>query len=113
MPALARPAPRPPVPPTDDGFAAEMDEEETTDAHDISHVGADGDEAHMCQVYTDYIATRQQCGESVTGLSLEKFKAKLDSNRQHLVAKYRCRTARFAVYVKDGKAAIKATPVRD
>jgi hypothetical protein len=38
--------------------------------------------------------------------------AKLQSNRDQLIAKYSCRTARFSVYVKDGKAAIKATPVR-
>ena len=30
-----------------------------------------------------------------------------------LVAKHNCRTVRFSVYVKDGKAALKATPVRD
>jgi hypothetical protein len=29
-----------------------------------------------------------------------------------LVEKYSCRTVRFQVYVKDGKAALKATPVK-
>jgi len=29
------------------------------------------------------------------------------------VQKYGCRTVRFQVYVKDGRAALKATPVRD
>jgi hypothetical protein len=29
------------------------------------------------------------------------------------VAKHGCRTVRFSVYVKDGKAALKATPIRD
>jgi hypothetical protein len=29
-----------------------------------------------------------------------------------LIAKYQCRTVRFQVYEKDGKAALKATPVR-
>ena len=45
-------------------------------------------------------------------MTLDKFRTKLEANRQQLVAKYGCRTARFSVYVKDGKAAIKATPVR-
>jgi hypothetical protein len=63
-------------------------------------------------VFDDYVATRAKCGEPTLGLSVDKFRTKLEANRQQLVAKYGCRTARFSVYVKDGKAAIKATPVR-
>ena len=37
----------------------------------------------------------------------------LRKNKEQLVAKYNCRTVRFQVYVKDGKAALKATPVKD
>jgi hypothetical protein len=29
------------------------------------------------------------------------------------MSKHQCRTVRFAVYVKDGRAALKATPIRD
>jgi hypothetical protein len=47
------------------------------------------------------------------GLSLEKFVAKLQSNREQLVAKHGCKSAQFTVYEKDGKAAIRAVPVRD
>ena len=67
---------------------------------------------HFQQVFEEYIALRGKCGESTTSVSADKFFAKLKSNRDQLVAKYNCRTARFSVYVKDGKAAIKATPVR-
>ena len=56
---------------------------------------------------------RQKCGESIAGLSLDRFAAKLQSNREQLVAKHGCRTARFTVYEKDGKAAIRAAPVKD
>jgi hypothetical protein len=73
--------------------------------------GAAYDE-HIRGVFEEYRITRQRCGESTATLSLEKFQAKLEANRQQLIAKYGCRTARFSVYVKDGKAAIKATPVR-
>ena len=73
----------------------------------------DPDEAHFNQVFEEYRAVRQNCGESLAGLSLEKFVAKLRSNRDQLVAKYQCRTAHFSVYEKDGKAAIRALPVRD
>jgi len=72
----------------------------------------DPDEHHFRQVYDQYLATRTQCGESNDGLTIDKFRAKLLSNRQQLVAKYGCKSAHFAVYVKDGKAAIRATPVR-
>jgi hypothetical protein len=73
----------------------------------------DPDQAHFTQVFEDYLALRQKCGESIVGLSLEKFAAKLQSNRQQLVAKHGCKSAQFTVYEKDGKAAIRAVPVRE
>jgi hypothetical protein len=71
-----------------------------------------GYDGHVKEVFDDYLAARLSCGEATANLSLDKFRAKLDANRQQLIAKYACRTARFSVYVKDGKAAIKATPIR-
>jgi hypothetical protein len=70
------------------------------------------EEAHFQRVLEEYLALRAKCGESTTSVAPDKFFAKLQSNRDQLIAKYGCRTARFSVYVKDGKAAIKATPVR-
>ena len=74
--------------------------------------GAESWDAHIRTVFEDYLSIREKCGESVAGMSLDKFRAKLETNRQQLVSKYSCRSARFSVYIKDGKAAIKATPVR-
>jgi hypothetical protein len=71
------------------------------------------DHAHFRQVFDAYVDLRQKCGESIAGLSLDKFAAKLKSNREQLVSKHGCRTARFSVYEKDGKAAIRAMPVKD
>jgi hypothetical protein len=68
--------------------------------------------AHIREVFEAYVATRRRCGETVATLTLEKFQARLEGNRQQLMAKYSCRGARFSVYVKDGKAAVKATPLR-
>ncbi len=68
--------------------------------------------AHIREVFEAYVATRRRCGETVNTLTLDKFQARLETNRQQLVAKYGCRSARFSVYVKDGKAAVKATPLR-
>ena len=72
----------------------------------------DEDSVHFQQVFEEYIALRIKCGESASSVAADKFFAKLRSNREQLIAKYNCRSARFSVYVKDGKAAIKATPVR-
>lgn len=75
--------------------------------------GQDPDQAHFSRVFEEYIALRQRCGESIAGLSLDKFVVKLQSNRDQLISKHGCRTAHFTVYEKDGKAAIRAVPVRD
>ncbi len=71
------------------------------------------DEDHFHEVYKDFVAQRERCGESADGLTFERFATKLRKNRDQLMGKYGCRTVRFQVYVKDGKAALKATPVKD
>ncbi len=88
--------------------------------------GADGDatrvvpydpeeeeEAHFRHIFDDFIAKKRDCGESTSGLTRDKFLQKLRENKASLVAKHNCRTVRFSVYVKDGKAALKATPIRE
>ncbi|MDQ3341313.1 MAG: hypothetical protein M4D80_39670 [Myxococcota bacterium] len=65
------------------------------------------------QVYDQFISTKKTCGESTAGLTYEKFAEKLVRNRDDLIAKTHCREVRFTVYTKDGKAALKATPVKD
>jgi hypothetical protein len=102
-PPPSAPAARPPVPPL--SFAAAKPAKPAD--------GDDPDRAHFTQVFEEYLALRQKCGESVVGLSLDKFTAKLQSNRDQLISKHGCKRAEFTVYVKDGKAAIRAVPVRD
>ena len=69
------------------------------------------DRAHFKEVYERFIDLRRRCGESTGDLAFDRFLAKLSRNRENLVKKYKCRTVRFQVYKKDGKAALKATPV--
>jgi hypothetical protein len=69
-------------------------------------------EGELSQVYHDFIETKQRLGEPTDGVSLEKFLVKLKANRAQLMSRYACRTVKFQVYVKDGKAALKATPVQ-
>jgi hypothetical protein len=104
-PPLRRDLPPPPVP---TAFAASV----ATPKPSVPLAPVDEDSVHFQQVFEEYIALRIKCGESATSVAADKFFAKLRSNREQLMAKYNCRSARFSVYVKDGKAAIKATPVR-
>jgi hypothetical protein len=70
------------------------------------------EDAHVREVYTQFMATKKECGESTTGLTLEKFSQRLHDNRAALMAKHDCRTVRFTVYVKEGKASLRATPIK-
>ena len=72
----------------------------------------DEDEEHWKTVYQDFLRVRTDCGESQEGVTYERFREKLHKNRDQLAERYGCRTVRFQVYVKEGKAALKASPVR-
>ena len=74
--------------------------------------GVATEEDHWREVFREFMRVRAECGEPTQGLTYERLRAKLASNRDALMAKYGCRTVRFQVYVKDGKTALKATPVR-
>jgi hypothetical protein len=71
-----------------------------------------GEEGHWHEVFDEFLRVRAECGEPSDGLSYDKFRVKLVKNKEQLVQKYGCKTVRFQVYVKEGKAALKATPVR-
>ena len=64
-------------------------------------------------VYDQFLAVKKSCNEPTTGLTYEKFSEKLVKNRDDLISKTGCREVRFTVYIKEGKAALKATPVKD
>ena len=68
---------------------------------------------HFREVFHDFVALKRECGESTTGLTFEKFKATLMKNRQAIVAKHGAVGVRFSVYRKNGRAALKATPLKD
>jgi hypothetical protein len=73
--------------------------------------GEDG-EGQWKAIYDEFLRVRSERGESVEGITWERFRDKLRKNRDGLVQKYACRTVRFQVYVKEGRAALRATPVR-
>ena len=99
------------------GVDSALDAEIAPAGQDATRVVASADdvdeETHFKNIFDDFVATKRECGESLVGLTLDKFKDKLRGNKDALMSKHQCRTVRFAVYVKDGRAALKATPIRD
>jgi hypothetical protein len=77
--------------------------DETTEAQE---------ERHFREVFDEYVKIRKQCGEPTAGLTFEKFVETLRKNRDTIVSQHGAKTVRFAVYVKAGKAALKATPIK-
>ncbi len=69
--------------------------------------------AYFREVFEEFVALKEQCGESTSSLTFEKFSQKLQKNKSALMDKHQCSEVKFQVYVKDGKAALKATPVKD
>jgi hypothetical protein len=71
------------------------------------------DETHFREVFEQYVALRKQCGEATADLTYEKFAVTLRKNRDQIVlARPDTQEVRFTVYVKAGKAALKASPVK-
>ncbi len=64
-------------------------------------------------VYQEFVATKQQCGEDTENFTYEKFEQTLKKNEQAILTKHAASRVKFTVYVKDGKAALRASPIRE
>jgi hypothetical protein len=71
------------------------------------------DSVEWLSVYEDFIRTKKQCGEPTEGLTFEKFSHTLKKNRDALIQRHGCKRVKFSVYVKEGRASLKATPVKE
>jgi hypothetical protein len=69
--------------------------------------------AEWMTVYDEFLRTKRQCQEPADGLSFEKFQNTLRKNRDALVTRHHCKRVKFSVYIKDGRASLKATPVKE
>lgn len=92
-------------------FPSSIDEDILTSKPESS--SAPVEDPYFKSVFEQFLATKKECNEPTSGLTYAKFSEKLVKNRDDLIAKTQCREVRFTVYVKDGKAALKATPVKD
>lgn len=114
-PAGARPVA---AAPTAVGSFASEEEEKTTVAvvpQDVLAAASqpNGELAEWQAVFAEFVKVKQQCKEPTEGLTFEKFKRTLEKNRDALVARHKCKRVKFTVYVKEGRASLKATPLRD
>ena len=63
-------------------------------------------------LFEAYRAAKSSCGEEVASLSREKLDQILAKQREAIRARTGCAEVRFRVVVEDGKAKLKATPVK-
>jgi hypothetical protein len=95
----AKPAPpRPPAAPPSGKAGTEGAEEEP--------------ETRYRRIYKEFFDLKKQCGESTEGLTYERFRATLKKQEEAIHERTKCSRVDFRVYVKEGKAALKATPVK-
>jgi hypothetical protein len=133
-PAAGRPAPRgpgapfpPPAPvappPRAPVSAPQLAGDEDDDATMVGAVPAEilaqatgeasAEPTEWLGVFDDFVRTKKQCGEPTDGLTFEKFAQTLKKNRDALIERHGCKRVKFTVYVKDGRASLKATPVKE
>jgi hypothetical protein len=75
---------------------------------------AGGDEGEDWQkVFEDFVALKQQCGEPTDGFTFQKFEQTLKKNRDTLIQRHGAKRVKFSVYIKEGKAALKASPIKE
>jgi hypothetical protein len=99
----------------DDGatMVARVPEELLAKSAAVDLNAAADEEKHFREVFDKFVETKKQCGEPTAGLSYERFLVTLRKNRDQIVSRHGAKKVRFNVHVKNGKAALKATPIRD
>jgi hypothetical protein len=112
-PPPPRPAGGPPGPPPRPGVVSSLDfvGDGPSKAHAI-FANANEEQGHWREVFDAFVAERKKNNESLDGVTFEKLSATLERNKSALIEKTQCRSVRFAVHSKDGKAALRATPIK-
>jgi hypothetical protein len=115
QPPAAKGRPKPPGPKGAPNLDMTMPEASGNGAepHAAAWGSGNPEETEWRQVYEDFVALKQQCGENTDGFTYEKFEQTLKKNREALINRHGAKRVKFSVYVKDGKAALKAAPLKD
>jgi len=64
------------------------------------------------QLFDAWVGAREASGQSTSGLTREKLRAQLEQQREVLRTRHGVADVRFRVVVEDGRAKLKASPVR-
>jgi hypothetical protein len=111
--APARSKPLPPTPKPSEPIGEPAEElEELVPASEVAASAPVDEPAHWRRVFEEFLALKKQCNEPTSSLTFEKFQGTLERNKAALVARHQCTHVKFTVYLKDGKAALKASPVK-
>ena len=73
---------------------------------------ADEREVYFRAIYDEFVETKLACGEATEGFTFDKFARKLRKQSESLLARPDVKDVEFSVYVKDGKAALRAKVVK-
>jgi hypothetical protein len=109
--------PIPPAPAFDDEVASPgLSLDGSSDSISLGDVGDDGGqqdrEAYYRTIYDEFVETKAACGEPLDGFTYEKFAKKLRKQSEDLMSRSEVSDVQFSVYVKDGKAALRAKVVK-
>jgi hypothetical protein len=112
-PRLPKPPGRPAAVNLDSTMEAQADVASSQPGPNGGWGGEASELAEWRGVYQEFVALKQQCGESTDGFTYEKFETTLKKNRDTLMTRHGAKRVKFSVYVKEGKAALKASPLKD
>jgi len=112
-----KPKPKPKAPPApaptfndeiSDAAVALGDDDDSVSFEDMG----DSRERYYREIYDDFVETKSTCGENVDSFTYEKFAKKLRKQSDVLLARADVKDVEFSVYIKDGKAALKAKVIK-
>lgn len=63
-------------------------------------------------LFKEYAQFRQKNGEAAPNMDIQKFSKLIDSQRDALIKKYRCKDVEFYIAVEEGKTRLKAKPLK-
>jgi hypothetical protein len=117
VPARATPTPTParvaPAPPPAPRPAPTPTPPRAQPAAPTPTPAADPEDAYYRGIYEEFLRVKTQCGEPTDKLTFDKFVQKLQKNAADIKKKKpEIDDVQFSVYVKDGKAALKAKIVK-
>ena len=84
---------------------------DSTDSVSLADAGDDR-EAYYRRIFDEFVETKVACGEPIEGFTYEKFAKKLRKQSESLLGRDDVADVQFSVYVKDGKAALRAKVIK-